>query len=137
MNPVALLVEESLCIVRQDDDDDYDGKSRICQNLRSFGIRIVLSVSVFFVAVYIPYFADVVAFIGAFCSCFVSLVFPCAAYLQIFNIRNKLARVFCQCCLCHDRCNLLHMGYFGRFLLQKQQVKKLEVSCFRVKIKYI
>ena len=85
MNPVALLVEESLCIVRQDDDDDYDGKSRICQNLRSFGIRIVLSVSVFFVAVYIPYFADVVAFIGAFCSCFVSLVFPCAAYLQIFK----------------------------------------------------
>ena len=44
---------------------DYDGNSRICENLRSFGIRIVL-ISVFFVAVYIPYFADVVAFIGAF-----------------------------------------------------------------------
>jgi vesicular inhibitory amino acid transporter len=86
MNPVALLVEESFCNSSASEDGIIDDDDKSCFGyFKSFAIRIVLSVSVFFVAVYIPYFADVVAFIGAFCSCFVSLVFPCAAYLQIFK----------------------------------------------------
>jgi amino acid permease len=84
MNPVALLVEETFFKIGDDDDD-----KTCCRYLKSFAIRIALSISVFFVAVYLPYFADVVAFIGAFCSCFVSLVFPCAAYLKIF--KNKMS----------------------------------------------
>ena len=66
-------------------EDDFDDSEKgACCDWRSFVVRVLLSTTCFFVAVYLPYFANVVAFVGAFCSCFVSLVFPCAAYLKMF-----------------------------------------------------
>ena len=48
-------------------------------------IRVVLGLLVSVVAVSLPFFAQFVSFIGAFCSCFVSIVFPAAAYLSMFK----------------------------------------------------
>jgi vesicular inhibitory amino acid transporter len=83
MNPVALIAEEAFFGQASEDDFD-DSEKGACCDWRSFVVRVLLSTTCFFVAVYLPYFANVVAFVGAFCSCFVSLVFPCAAYLKMF-----------------------------------------------------
>ena len=80
MNPVALLVEE-LCLGEPIDSDEGSVK----RNASALFIRISLSAACVLVAVSVPRFADVVAFVGAFCSCFVSVVFPCAAYLKLFD----------------------------------------------------
>ena len=106
MNPVALMVEE-LVMPENDadddqgfvahsgyssdsDDDETGGGGRrsaasckrfLCSKL----IRMVLTGACVATAVSLPYFAAVVGFIGAFCSCFVSLVFPVAAALVLLR----------------------------------------------------
>ncbi|KAK3042405.1 hypothetical protein RJ639_002451 [Escallonia herrerae] len=56
----------------------------------SFLIRTVLVISTVFVALIIPFFGYVMAFIGAFLSISVSVLLPCLCYLKI----NKAARSF-------------------------------------------
>ena len=53
-------------------------------------IRTVLVISTVFVALAIPFFGYVMAFIGAFMSISVSILFPCLCYLKI----NKASRSF-------------------------------------------
>lgn len=58
--------------------------------LISYLIRTVLVISTVFVALAVPFFGYVMAFIGAFLSISVSMLFPCLCYLKI----NKASRKF-------------------------------------------
>ncbi|KAL2559496.1 Transmembrane amino acid transporter family protein [Forsythia ovata] len=53
-------------------------------------IRTVLVISTVIVALVIPFFGSVMAFIGAFLSISASILFPCLCYLKI----NKASRKF-------------------------------------------
>jgi vesicular inhibitory amino acid transporter len=103
MNPVALMVEEVVMewINKDRSNEDIDAQEKSCKNtLVSMSIRILLSIAVTATAVSLPFFARVVGFIGAFCSCFVSIVFPVAAALVLLkNEMSRLQRVFAWCVL--------------------------------------
>ena len=111
MNPVALMVEESLLGEGSDtgghghgdrgqggstdstqlllDGDDYEvskDKTNCRHFLCSKCIRIGLTAACVAAAVSLPFFARVVGFIGAFCSCFVSIVFPLAAAMRLLDM---------------------------------------------------
>ena len=74
-------------------------KEKSCKNtLVSMSIRILLSIAVTATAVSLPFFARVVGFIGAFCSCFVSIVFPVAAALVL--LKNEMSRLHCVFAWC-------------------------------------
>lgn len=77
MNPVSLMVEE----VVLSEEDIRSWKTTLC----SMAIRIMLSAACVAAAISLPFFARVVGFIGAFCSCFVSIVFPTAAALVLLK----------------------------------------------------
>jgi len=83
MNPVALMVEEAIL-------PQVDGPRSWKATLCSSAIRILLSAACVAVAVSLPFFARVVGFIGAFCSCFVSIVFPAAAALVLLKKEMSL-----------------------------------------------
>lgn len=53
-------------------------------------IRTCIVVISVLVALFVPFFGYIMAFIGAFFSCAISLLFPCLCYLKI----NKAARRF-------------------------------------------
>ncbi|KAA8529421.1 hypothetical protein F0562_033780 [Nyssa sinensis] len=64
----------------------------------SFLIRTFLVISTVFVALTVPFFGYVMAFIGAFLSISVSILFPCLCYLKInkatgrFGVNSKFKR---------------------------------------------
>ena len=110
MNPISLMVEEAILGVDDKvfgkgivdgevlllDGDDEASHSKVtwgrfcCSKL----IRVILTVSCVAVAVSLPFFARVVGFIGAFCSCFVSIVFPIAAAMRLLKMSS------CEFCVC-------------------------------------
>jgi vesicular inhibitory amino acid transporter len=53
-------------------------------------VRTIIVASSVLVALYIPFFAYIMAFIGAFLSVAITLLFPCLCYLKI----NKVAKKF-------------------------------------------
>lgn len=55
------------------------------QCVTSFVIRSVLTGACLLTALSLPFFARVVGFIGSFCCCFVSVMFPCAAALKLLG----------------------------------------------------
>ena len=108
--PVALMVEESLLGEGSDTGGPGHGDGRggsgtvlsFCSmetttkypktktNCRHFlcskCIRIGLTAACVAAAVSLPFFARGVGFIGAFCSCFVSIVFPLAAAMRLLDM---------------------------------------------------
>ncbi|KAI3467344.1 hypothetical protein Pfo_024007 [Paulownia fortunei] len=76
VSPIATALEETL----------------ILQNSRSTSltIRTVLVISTVIMALIVPFFGYVMAFIGAFLSISASILFPCLCYLKI----NKASRKF-------------------------------------------
>lgn len=75
MTPVALSLEELLPM----------GPQSIKHRSASIAIRTALVISTIGVAVLVPFFGFVMAFIGSFLSMTVSLILPCACYLAIFG----------------------------------------------------
>jgi len=53
-------------------------------------VRTTIVVSSVLVALYLPFFAYVMAFIGAFLSVAISLLFPCLCYLKINKAAKRL-----------------------------------------------
>ena len=100
MNPVSLMVEEFL-LPNLEHSDEFDSNTttrpgKKCQHLLSIMIRLVLSSLCVGAAIAVPNFAKVVSFIGAFCSCFVSIVFPVAAYMRLqWNEISLYERFLC------------------------------------------
>ena len=89
LNPVALMVEEAVMSNREGEGRALS-TSQSCKNtICSMTIRILLSAACVAAAVSLPFFARVVGFIGAFCSCFVSIVFPTAAALVL--LKNEMS----------------------------------------------
>lgn len=93
MNPVALMVEETIFGSNSD--------TKACRyKIGSIVIRVFLSACCVAAAVSLPFFARVVGFIGAFCSCFVSIVFPVAAAIVLLkNEMTLLQYMFAWCVL--------------------------------------
>ena len=71
--------------------DDDLGNGKDCTPI-SLLIRTFLTCCSLALAVYLPNFAAVVGFIGAFCSGLVSLVFPVLAYSKIFWLEMSVAQ---------------------------------------------
>ncbi|XP_061345831.1 amino acid transporter AVT1I-like [Gastrolobium bilobum] len=68
-----------------------EDKSLLCKSRPiAILIRTIIVVSTVLMALFIPFFGYVMAFIGAFLSVAISLLFPCLCYLKI----NKAARRF-------------------------------------------
>ncbi|XP_077238969.1 amino acid transporter AVT1C-like [Tasmannia lanceolata] len=85
ITPVALSLEELL--------PSSPLKSRCISVL----IRTVLVVSTLVVALAIPFFGFVMAFIGSFLTMLIALIFPCACYLRI--MRGRLSWVQVAVCV--------------------------------------
>ncbi|EFJ14266.1 hypothetical protein SELMODRAFT_181183 [Selaginella moellendorffii] len=80
ITPVALSLEELLPI----------NSSRFQQHLASIVIRTLLVASTVVVAISVPFFGFVMAFIGSFLSMAVSLILPCACYMRIRGSKLSL-----------------------------------------------
>ncbi|KAF1874542.1 hypothetical protein Lal_00029969 [Lupinus albus] len=86
INPLAKYAVIITPIANAIEDTKLFNKSKVI----SIFIRTTIVVSTMFVALFIPFFGYVMAFIGAFLSVTVSLLLPCLCYLKI----NKGARRF-------------------------------------------
>lgn len=84
MTPVALSLEELL----PHSPDSLKHRSS------SIFIRTALVVSTIGVAVLVPFFGYVMAFIGSFLSMTVSLILPCACFLAIFGKKISMIQIF-------------------------------------------
>ncbi|KAL2643362.1 hypothetical protein R1flu_010949 [Riccia fluitans] len=86
MTPVALCLEELL---------PYNKDSRRTRTY-SMIIRTGLVLSTVAVALLVPFFGLVMAFIGAFLSMTVSLILPCLCYLSIIGDKATISqRILC------------------------------------------
>lgn len=52
-------------------------------------LRIAIMVAVCIVAIYVPYFGDLLSLIGSFSNCLLIFTFPVICYLKLTGIRNK------------------------------------------------
>ncbi|KAH8556153.1 transmembrane amino acid transporter protein-domain-containing protein [Umbelopsis sp. PMI_123] len=52
-------------------------------------LRIIIMVVVCVVAIYVPYFGDLLSLIGSFSNCLLVFTFPVVCYLKLTGIRNK------------------------------------------------
>ncbi|KAJ2963474.1 hypothetical protein NQZ79_g1503 [Umbelopsis isabellina] len=52
-------------------------------------LRIIIMVAVCVVAIYVPYFGDLLSLIGSFSNCLLIFTFPVMCYLKLTGIRNK------------------------------------------------
>ncbi|XP_058092102.1 amino acid transporter AVT1I-like [Magnolia sinica] len=75
--PLAMAIEDMLQI-----------KNRIISSLFIFSIRTLLVISTVVVALTVPFFGSLMAFIGSFLSSMVSMVLPCLYYLKISSSRG-------------------------------------------------
>ncbi|XP_058774381.1 amino acid transporter AVT1I-like [Vicia villosa] len=75
ISPITIAIEE---------------KWNVCMSRPiSILVRTTVVASSVLVALYIPFFAYIMAFIGAFLSVAISLLFPCVCYLKMNKVRNK------------------------------------------------
>ena len=86
MNPLTKYAVAIAPIVKAIEDTYGLGKSKCLCIL----VRTAIMISTLVVALTIPFFGFVMAFIGAFLSVTVSMLLPCLCYLKI----NKAARTF-------------------------------------------
>lgn len=82
ISPIAIALEENFS---KDNNNKYN-----CTSIISLLIRTILVVSSVMIALIVPFFGYVMAFIGAFLSVSVSILFPCMCYLKI----NRKSREF-------------------------------------------
>jgi vesicular inhibitory amino acid transporter len=52
-------------------------------------LRIVIMVVVCVVAIFVPYFGDLLSLIGSFSNCLLVFTFPVVCYLKLTGVRNK------------------------------------------------
>jgi len=82
LNPVGVLAEQSLL-------------KRVRQGFRkslSIFLRSTIALIALLLSLSVPGFAAICAFVGAFCSFVVSLIFPVVCYLRMF--RHRLSKLF-------------------------------------------
>ncbi|XP_019053281.1 PREDICTED: vacuolar amino acid transporter 1 [Nelumbo nucifera] len=85
MTPVALSLEELL------------PSAKLRTHCASIVIRTALVLSTLYVALAVPFFGFMLAFIGSFLTMLVALIFPCACYLRI--LRGRLNRFQIAVCI--------------------------------------
>ncbi|TMW55742.1 hypothetical protein Poli38472_010624 [Pythium oligandrum] len=84
IHPVALAIEELLL-----SPEEMFHETRRVKILRAF-VRTTLGVITLLGAIFIPHFARLTSFLGAFFAMFASLCFPCVCYLKLYGHRLSL-----------------------------------------------
>ncbi|KAI9914921.1 hypothetical protein PsorP6_007218 [Peronosclerospora sorghi] len=115
LHPVALALEECLLSGKQKRAvaRHRPGKGLVC--FRAV-LRTVLGTTALCCALFVPYFARVTSFIGAFFSTLVSAIFPCMCYLKLFGHRISKMEVVLNAGLIGLSTLLMVVGTLASFL---------------------
>ena len=115
IHPIALALEEFLLSPSQKRAAARNQPGRTLVFYRAF-IRTLLGMGALCCALFVPHFARVTSFLGAFFAMLVSVFFPCICYLKLFAHRLSTVEIALDAGLAGLSIVLMFLGTVASFL---------------------
>uniref|UniRef100_M4BKD0 Amino acid transporter transmembrane domain-containing protein n=1 Tax=Hyaloperonospora arabidopsidis (strain Emoy2) TaxID=559515 RepID=M4BKD0_HYAAE len=115
LHPIALALEEFLLSPSQKRAAARDQPGKTLVFYRAF-IRTILGMGALCCALFVPHFARVTSFLGAFFAMLVSVFLPCICYLKLFAHRLSKAEIMLNAGLAGLSIILMFFGTLASFL---------------------